>query len=111
MTDDRNEERRQPTRSLEDMVVPRRPAGIPYGDGDDYDARALLLANGYTEEAGDLLGLLTSDLAILQAAAARTLGATGRALGDPCAGKPRQQCNRRRDRARTGCLRVRANER
>ena len=77
MTDEGNEERRQPTRSLEDMVVPRRPAGIPYGDGDDYDARALLDANGYTDETDDLLGLLTSDLAILQAAAARVLGAEG----------------------------------
>jgi hypothetical protein len=63
-------------RSLADMVMPRRPAGIPYEDGEDYDARALLTVNGYTVEPGELIALLDSDIGILQAAAARTLGAS-----------------------------------
>jgi hypothetical protein len=62
-------------RSLAEIVVPRRPAGIPYEDGEDYDARALLTANGYTVEPKELIALLDSDIGILQAAAARTLGA------------------------------------
>lgn len=66
-----------PARSLDDVVLPRRPAGVPYAQGDDYDARALLESNGYTTEVAALIGLLESDLAIFQAAAARTLGAQG----------------------------------
>lgn len=67
---------RQPARSLADLVVPRRPSGVPYEDGEDHDARALLTANGYSTESTDLIGLLDSDMGIVQAAAARTLGAT-----------------------------------
>ena len=68
---------RLPTRSLEDLVVPRRPAGIPYTDGEDYDALALLSANGYSLETAELIDTLGSELGIFQAAAARTLGARG----------------------------------
>jgi HEAT repeat protein len=66
---------RKPTRSLEDLVLPRRPAGIPYAQGEDHDAQALLTANGYNLETKTLIELLDSDLGVLQAAAARTLGA------------------------------------
>ena len=68
---------RPPTRDLADLVVPRRPAGVPYADGEDFDAQALLTANGYTPEIKDLIDLLNSDLGIFQAAAARMLGAKG----------------------------------
>jgi hypothetical protein len=68
---------RPPATSLADLVVPRRPAGVPYADGEDYDAQALLTVNGYAAETEILIGLLDSDLGILQAAAARTLGARG----------------------------------
>ena len=66
---------REPTRSLADLSVPRRPENIPYKGGEDYDAQALLVANGYTVTAPSLIELLDSDLGILQAAAARVLGA------------------------------------
>lgn len=66
---------RPPTRSLADLVLPRRPADVSYEYGEDYDAQALLTANGYAAETEVLIGLLDSDLGILQAAAARTLGA------------------------------------
>ena len=68
---------RRPTPSLADLIVPRRPAGVPYEDGEDYDAGALLRANGYTEETQELIDLLDCDLGVLQAAAARRLGAAG----------------------------------
>ena len=68
---------RPPTRDLADVVVPRRPAGIPYADGEDYDAQALLRVNGYSLETAELIDTLESELGILQAAAARTLGARG----------------------------------
>ena len=68
---------RPPTRDLSDLVVPHRPAGISYEQGEDFDAEALLTANGYSLETQELIALLGSDLAIFQAAAARTLGAKG----------------------------------
>ncbi len=64
-----------PTRTLADLVVPRRPAGVPLADGDDHDARALLTVNGYATGRDALAGLLGSSLAVFQAAAARLLGA------------------------------------
>lgn len=67
---------RPPARSLAELVVPRRPSGVPYEDGEDSDAEALLTENGYTTETGELIGVLAAPLGILQAAAARTLGAT-----------------------------------
>ena len=67
----------KPTRSLEDLVVPRRPAGVPYTQGEDYDARALLTANGYPIETEALVEVLGTGLSVLQSAAARTLGALG----------------------------------
>jgi HEAT repeat protein len=73
----------KPTRSLEDLVVPRRPAGIPYAQGEDHDARALLTANGYDLETETLIGLLDSNLGILQAAAARALGSKGARAARP----------------------------
>lgn len=69
----RQENRR--VRSLDGLVMPRRPSGIPYPEGDDFDAQALLVANGYTTETEELTGLLDSELAVFQAAAARLLGA------------------------------------
>jgi HEAT repeat protein len=68
---------RRPPPSLADLVVPRRPSGVSYRDGDDVDARALLEANGYTLETGELVDLLQVNLGLLQAAAARMLGAAG----------------------------------
>lgn len=68
---------RQPTRSLEDLVVPRRPSDVPYEDGADHDARSLLTENGYTTDTEELLEVLDSDVGVLRAAAARTLGARG----------------------------------
>ncbi len=70
-----DETRREPVRSLADLVVPRRPAGVPYDQGEDVDAGALLAANGYTEETDELIALLDSPLAVFQSAAARILGA------------------------------------
>ena len=64
-----------PARTLGDLVVPRRPADVPYEDGADHDARALLTENGYTTDPGELMEVLDSDLDVLRAAAARTLGA------------------------------------
>ena len=69
--------KRLPTTELANLVVPRRPSGVAYENGDDYDAQALLIANGYTAEAQELIDLLSSNLSVLQAAAARTLGAKG----------------------------------
>ena len=66
---------RPPTPSLADLVVPRRPSGVRYEDGEDYDSEALLTVNGFRLESEELIGLLDADLGILQAAAARTLGA------------------------------------
>lgn len=66
-----------PSRSLDDLILPRRPAGVPYAQGDDYDAQALLTANGHPTDTQALIGLLESDLSIFQAAAARALGAQG----------------------------------
>ena len=62
---------------LANLVVPRRPSGISYETGEDYDAQALLTANGYTTETQQLIDLLDSNLSVFQAAAARTLGAKG----------------------------------
>jgi HEAT repeat protein len=50
---------------------------VPYEEGDDYDARALLEVNGLSGGRDELIGLLDSGIGILQAAAARTLGAQG----------------------------------
>lgn len=77
MTDDAKSFDITPSRSLDDLVFPRRPSGVPYAQGDDYDALALLTANGYGTDADTLIGLLDADLGILQAAAARALGAQG----------------------------------
>lgn len=69
--------KRSPTTDLANLVVPRRPSGIPYETGEDYDSQALLTANAYTTETQDLIDLLDSNLSVFQAAAARTLGAKG----------------------------------
>lgn len=71
--------KRKPTRSWADLTVPIRPADVPYKGGEDYDARALLLANGYELDAAELIDLLDVDfeLGVLQAAAARALGEAG----------------------------------
>ena len=61
--------------SLEDLAIPRRPSGVPYDEGDDYDAHALLEVNGLSDDRDELIGLLDSGIGILQAAAARRLGA------------------------------------
>jgi hypothetical protein len=73
MSDD-NARKKGKIRSLDELVIPRRPSGIPYPKGDDFDARALLTANGYTTETPELTGLFESGLTVLQAAAARLLG-------------------------------------
>lgn len=69
--------KRPPTTDLAHLIMPRRPSGIPYETGEDYDAQALLTANGYTTEIQALIDLLDSNLSVFQAAAARTLGAKG----------------------------------
>ena len=66
---------RPPKRDLADLVMPRRPSGVPYAQSDDYDAQALLTANEFSTETEELIVLLDSELGIFQAAAARTLGA------------------------------------
>lgn len=66
---------RVPSRSLAELVVPRRPGDVAYEQGEDHDARALLIENGYTTATEELIGLLDAEIGILQAAAARTLGA------------------------------------
>lgn len=76
MSDEQNaSSKRPPTTDLSNLVVPRRPSGVPYETGEDYDAQTLLTANGYTTETPVLTELLDSNLSVLQAAAARTLGA------------------------------------
>jgi len=67
----------EPPQSFSDVSVPRRPAGVSYTEGEDHDAVALLESNGYGTSQEQLLSALESDLGILQAAAARTLGARG----------------------------------
>jgi len=67
----------KPIPSLDNLVVPRRPSGVSFEEGEDYDARALLEANGFSDDRDELVGLLDSGLGIFQAAAARTLGAIG----------------------------------
>jgi HEAT repeat protein len=74
---------RPATPELADLVIPRRPSGIPYEHGGDYDAEALLTINRYTTETKTLIALLDSKLGILQSAAARTLGAKGRRSAIP----------------------------
>ncbi len=54
--------------------MPRRPAGVAPAEGGDHDARALLDANDLGSDPVELLGC---DVGIVQAAAARTLGANG----------------------------------
>lgn len=63
--------------SLAELVFPRRPAGTPYEEGDDRDAEALLEANGLPTDTETLIALLGAELGIVQAAAARLLGARG----------------------------------
>ena len=63
-----------PTTSLADLVVPRRPQGVPYSEGEDFDAQALLEANGYAADTEQLIELLESPIGVFQAAAARLLG-------------------------------------
>lgn len=58
-------------------MLPRREAGVPPGQGDDHDARALLEVNGLGSEPAQLVDLLGSGIGIVQAAAARVLGADG----------------------------------
>lgn len=55
--------------------MPRREAGVPPAQGDDHDARAFLEANGLASAPSELVELLDSNLGIVQAAAARVLGA------------------------------------
>ena len=57
--------------------MPRREAGVPPGQGDDHDARALLDANGLDSGPAELVELLAPGIGIVQAAAARVLGADG----------------------------------
>ena len=57
--------------------MPRREAGVPPEQGDDHDARALLEANGLESGPAELVELLDSGIGIVQAAAARVLGADG----------------------------------
>jgi HEAT repeat protein len=57
--------------------MPRREAGVPPKQGDDHDARALLEANGLESGPAELVELLGSGIGIVQAAAARVLGADG----------------------------------
>lgn len=57
------------------IEFPRRPAGVPYAEGEDRDAEALLRENGYGDSTTELIDALGADLGIFQAAAARTLGA------------------------------------
>jgi len=64
-------------RSLSDVSVPRRPAGVAYDEGDDHDAVALLRANGYGDSDPELVAALDDGMEIFQAAAARVLGARG----------------------------------
>ncbi len=77
MSDEQSTPKRSPTTDLAHLVMPRRPSGIPYETGEDYDAQAMLTANGYTIETQNLIDLLDSKLSVFQAAAARTLGAKG----------------------------------
>jgi HEAT repeat protein len=57
--------------------MPRRVAGVPPEQGDDHDARALLDANGLESGPAGLVELLDSGVGVVQAAAARVLGADG----------------------------------
>lgn len=66
-----------PPRSLADVSMPHRPAGVPAEEGDDHDAAALLEANGYGDATAGLIAALGDEQEIFQAAAARTLGARG----------------------------------
>ncbi len=76
MTTENSEGSKPPTLpSFEDLVVPRRPLGIPYIEGDDYDAQALLEANDLSLATEQLIAILDVDIGIFQAAAARVLGA------------------------------------
>ncbi len=78
MSDEQNtSSKRTPTTDLANLVVPRRPSGIPYDTGEDDDSQALLTANGYTTETQELVHLLDSNISVFQAAAARVLGAKG----------------------------------
>jgi HEAT repeat protein len=79
-------------RSLSDVSVPRRPAGVPYEEGEDHDALALLQSNGYGDSTPELLAALDGGFEMFRAAAARVLGARGapeaaealeRLAGDP----------------------------
>lgn len=75
MNDEQNmPPKRPPTTDLAHLVMPRRPSGVPYQNGEDYDAEALLTANGYTTDSKALRELLDSNLSVFQAAAARVLG-------------------------------------
>jgi HEAT repeat protein len=50
---------------------------VPPGEGDDHDANALLEANELGSDPAELVELLDSGIGIVQAAAARVLGANG----------------------------------
>jgi hypothetical protein len=60
---------------LSDVSFPRRPAGVPYAEGDDHDALSLLESNGLGTSTSELIELLDAGLDFFKAAAARTLGA------------------------------------
>jgi hypothetical protein len=62
---------------LSRLSMPRRPSGVPYAEGDDHDALALLESNGIGTSTPELTEALGGPLGIFQAAAARTLGARG----------------------------------
>lgn len=61
------------------VSIPERPKGLPYADGGDFDARAILEERGEATDPASLVGVLREGEPMLQAAAARTLGADGHA--------------------------------
>lgn len=76
-TDEPPGSQRQPTQSLADLTVPQMPANVPLAERDDVYAASLLKANGYGDSTADLLHALDNPISVLQAAAARALGARG----------------------------------
>lgn len=62
-------------RLLSELSEPHRLSGVPYRDGEDHEARSLLTSNGYGVDSDQLIELLENETGILQAAAARVLGA------------------------------------
>ena len=60
------------TDPLGDVSVPRRAAGVPYAQGEDHDALALLESNGIGTTTPELLAALESGPEFFHAAVART---------------------------------------